>query len=512
MTPPTPPNNAFIQAAPTENDFEIRVTWADFLDEESYQLIANNDSTPGASLTSGEQPQLTNGWELIANIARNATEFRHNTAYPWTYMICGLGGFHGQELTCLGPSNYAHPNYPPVPAEIESLQISTIGIDKLGVQWIQSSDTVYSRAEISPRNGLPPVENDSNQSVLFTGLQPNVSHVIRVCVRNQGQTSQDETCQSVSARTWPLKPLALSSVSVNQSDPNPHERTIAFSYDNQRAHQIIGFAVRLLRDNRLIKDDYVFEDRLGLHEYRYKFTDLRDFTSYETWVIPYNRSGVGESAGIGFTTPKEINLYAQPLSGDSVMLHWNASIAGRYSIEYKSSTAWTQIYTVQLLQPAWHKFVLEGMEGPVELRLKWKFAFLNSVSTPVVAAPLAVGTPELISLRSTSVSMGELQRPGTGLVVNFRTTVEGRAEYLLQHQNISRLISRWITVDSTGLPTTAFADNATLTLAHAFAGLPRIYRVCKRQPSINPFGWTLLCSPSDQFASEGLIRLRLPSP
>ncbi len=141
------------------------------------------------------------------------------------------------------PQNLLHP--PPALIRCKSALIAT---DRLRVQWTQSSDVRYSRAEVKQGgNVLSFVENDTDQLVMFSGLQPNQSHAIAVCVRNEDQTAESETCRSITARTLPLIPLAPSSVGVDQADPNPRKRTIIFSIrqsDSQRRHRDLGSPFR----------------------------------------------------------------------------------------------------------------------------------------------------------------------------------------------------------------------------------------------------------------------------
>jgi hypothetical protein len=493
--PPTFPNDMFIQAAPTEEHYKLRVTWRDALDEDAYQLLANVSSTPGPVFG----PNADAGWELVTNLPANATEFTDDTLFGQSYAICALKGL---EMTCFGPSSYAIPTYPPEPAQVESLQVSLIATNSLRVQWTQSSNTQYSRAEIA-RGGsiLSSVVNDADQTVRFGQLQPNVLYTLKICVRNQEQTVADETCRSTQARTLPLAPLAVRSIGVNQSDPNPRQRTITFGYDNQPDYQVIGLMVRLIQDDHIIADNVIYPD-LGDRTYQYTFSNLEPFTSYEAWVVPYNRSGVGTSAGIGFTTPTEVNVTVHPLSGDSVMLQWRAAAIGRYGIERRNGSTWTEIGHVDVRQaPRGPRVVVQGLSGPQELRVTWKLAYLRTQSTAVTATPFSAGTPELVLVRGRPTFFGNPPRYGTHFTVTFRTTVGGLAEYVLQRKSTTD----WLTVVSTGVRFTA-VDNTLYTLSYDTTGLLPEYRVCKRS-LLNLGGNLLLCGASSSFASDGLTRL-----
>ncbi len=113
--PPVAPNNMFIRAAPTDTDFQLRVTWADFQDEDGYQLLGNNDSSPGPVFVgSAGSPQLGPGWELITNLPANTTEFVHNTIFSWAYAICGLKGL---EISCFQLQQLRYPKISSTPRQ-----------------------------------------------------------------------------------------------------------------------------------------------------------------------------------------------------------------------------------------------------------------------------------------------------------------------------------------------------------------------------------------------------------
>jgi hypothetical protein len=504
---PTPPDGMFIRAEATDESFQLRVTWKDFLDEDAYQLIANVDSTPGEVF---EQPGvLANGWELVANLPAGTTEFVHDTISSQSYGICGL---KEREVACVFPSNHATPTLPPEqppePASVESLQISGRGSDHLRVQWTQSSNTQYSRAEIR-RSGdvVARVENDADQSVRFDGLQSNVNYTAQVCVRNAEQTSADETCDSTTARTLPLAPLAVRSVEVDQDDPDPRRRTIRFRYDNRQSTQVIGLAVRLIKDDAIVSDHYVFPDVLGEHEYEHTFTGLLPFENYEAWVIPYNQSGLGTSAGVGFTTPTEINLATHPLSGDSVMLRWLAPAVGEYTIQRRSGRSWVDMGSVRLTEPGEPRVILEHLDEPQSVRVTWKLAFLRSQSTLAEAAPLGRGVPELTSVTSRPIFLRDPMRFGVRHTVKFRATQGGIAEYVLQR----RTATDWVTVDTIGSLRNffdgGFADDGEYTMTHDTDGVITAYRVCVRRLLSWPWPGSLQCGASSSFASAGVVRM-----
>jgi hypothetical protein len=243
--PPQLPSGMFIQAAPTDDVHKIRVTWKDFLDEDYYELYENLDATPGPILGAGD-----NGWRFITSPVVGATEFVYTTIFSATYAICG---WKELEMTCFGPSNYATPKQPPDPARVDSLQIFSITKDRLGLQWMQSPNTKYSRAEVKEESNIvSAVENDSDQSVMFSDLQPKRTYALSVCVRNDEQTAANETCRSIPAETFPDIPLAPSSVGIHQGDDNPRQRTVDFSYNNRSSNAVVGIVVQLIKDNQSV--------------------------------------------------------------------------------------------------------------------------------------------------------------------------------------------------------------------------------------------------------------------
>lgn len=513
--PPQAPAGARIQAAPTSTDYQLQVTWTDFTDEDSYQLVASGSISPGAILTNSGG--LGSTWRLVANLSANTTSFIFETVFGQSFGVCAL---KGQEMTCLGPSNFALPKSPVEPAEVESLTITLRGIDSLRLSWTQSTNTVHSRALISTSGRtIDQILNDVDQTVVFTGLSPNTSYRIEVCVRNQEQTQQNETCRDTTASTLPRAPLAVSSVSVDQSDPVPTARTVSFTYDNRQESAVAGFSLRLIKNEKVVASATLYPPRsspYGARSYNHKFTELAPFSGYEAWVVPYNQSGVGNSAGVGFTTPALLSAVRTSLSGDSAMVRWSTVAPGEYGIEKRlSSGTWQSIGSyISLVSPQIHSVVIDDVTSAQDVRVTWKLAYLRSQSAPISAVALAAGTPELVHVTAHS-RMPAPTLSGLRHTVAFRTTATHTGEYVLQLRSAA---NQWTTVASIGSTqpslATAFSANTVYSISYSLGNTidnpgGRVYRVCRSQLAFQG-GVNLLCSAaSDQYSSVGLRRFSL---
>ena len=502
--PPTAPPDMFINAEQTDQDFQINVTWKDFSDEDMYQLLGSISSTPGPIFEgSSGNIRLGSSWELIANLPANSTEFLHDTHFSWTYAICAYKEF---EINCYCCTNHIAPKYPPSPASVDSMQVSQRTINSLRVQWTQSANTRYSRAEIRRAGGsnvVYSVENDPDQSVSFTGLDSNVLFELKVCVRNEEQTAADESCRTIQSSTLPQAPLSPTQVEVIQGDPNPRQRTVTFRFNNRQSNAVVGIKVNIIKDDQIVDSHTFYPQSFDERDYQHTFAGLEPFTGYEAWVVPYNQSGVGEAAGVGFTTPTEIILSIHPLSGDSAMLRLVRADVGEYTIEARSGflpDPWLTISKIRQVRLGEPRMVITGISGPKQLRVKWKLAYLRAETTGT-AAPLDVGAPELVSVHSSTVILpGDPPREGNRFTVRFRITVGGAGRYVLQR----KYASGWATVKRSAFK--RFADNEIVSLVHNTSQLLTEYRVCKAIKSIAvPRG--LACSESSGWATEGIQRL-----
>ena len=205
-------------------------------------------------------------------------------------------------------------------------------------------------------------------------------------------------------------------------------------------------------------DQTFFPDSFGVKTYSHTFTGLTPFTAYEAWVAPYNQTGVGTSAGVGFTTPAEVDVEARPLSGKSVLLRWLAPTIGGYQVQRSSAGTFSNLGDeIRTTNATEQRVIVENMNAVQTLRVAWQLAFLRSQSAPVTGTPLPAGTPEFVSVHGSPtfipptrprvdgnrVLPGAPARMGTRQTVTYRTTVAGAATYILQRQTVSG----WQTVE-----------------------------------------------------------------
>jgi hypothetical protein len=506
---PTPPADMFLKAEPTDTTFELRVTWKDFRDEEYYELLSTSAISPGPifEITNDGGWKYGLGWTFVTALGANTTEFTDTgVLFTTSYALCGRIDL---SVTCIGPSNYAEPKFPPpAPASVDSLHIYSRSVGQIGVNWTQSANTVYSRASISQGAGLnesQSVENDSNQSVLFTGLDPNTEYTIRICVRNNSQTATDETCRTLSEKTLPLIPLAARSIEVDLADPDPHKRKVTVRYNNTQSNAVAGLRLALIKGEQIVQYTTFYPTTFDERDYIHTFTNLTPFTAYQASAVPYNESGAGTAATISITTPTEVKIYAvKPLSGDSVMISFSALTIGRYEIQRQTGALWKTIGSIQINNPAIRIIVVENINGPEKLRMSWKLAYLTTQSAPVTARPLAKGTPELVALNSRQEYVASPPRIITRDTATFRPTIQGRAEYTLLRQTGS---TNWTGVASTGmLPTTQkiFSTSILYSLSVTSNISAAAYKVCQRRLTFS--GPPELCGASSAFVTNGLPR------
>jgi hypothetical protein len=504
--PPTAPADMFVRAAPTSETFEVRVTWADVSGETFYEVVRHPAPSPGPIIVSqAAAPILGPGWERIALLDQDATEFVHETVQAGSYGVCATAA--DDDIACWGPSGFALPRVPPEPARIDRLQVFLRGVDRLGFEWAASANTVFTRVTL--RRGAAEVQSlepVNRSSLTFFELPSNTPHEITVCVRNAAQTAANETCRSVTSSTLPALPLAVQSLEVVPGDPDPVGRSLRFVFDNRSATAVRGILVNLIREDAVVDTTLVIPGGFGVATHTVRFGDLTPFTGYEAWVLPYNESGVGTAAGIGFTTPVALLLEARPLSGDSVLLRWSETAAGTYGLERFDGANWVERAQFLALEPGPRAVVLEG--AGAQVRLTWRLATLRSVSEPIAATPLAFGAPELVSVRRSVVGVGEPRRFVTRHAVTFRTTRAGAGPYELE-----RLTTQgWRSVAATEAVASLDAD-AMLTLRDdsqpptlASAPLTVEHRVCRVQPGSGR-QTSRRCSAPTSLASTGVVRV-----
>lgn len=490
-----------VTAAATTNVGEIRVTWTDFPDEASYRLFSTTSATPGPLFVNGG---VSPSWTHLQTLGANQTSFLHQTASTTMYAVCAFESDPANDdliEQCFGNSARVAPRGAGAVALVNSLTVTRTGKTSIGVAWIESFSTATSVVSISPvGTGTSSVRDDPDESFVFTGLRPGTLHTVTACVQSSDQLAEGtRTCRSLQERTLPDVPLAIDSVSINNADTSPRSRTVTFSHDNVQTNAASAYLVRLIQNDTVLQDIRVFPDGFGFQTHRVTFTGLTPFSGYEAWVIPYNTQ-VGPSAGVGFTTPAEAVGEAVALSGNSAMVLFDAGAPGDWSVERKDGTAWVLVGTHRVFTPGPQRLVLQGLTASQTVRLRWRLAFLRSVSEEFVATPASPGAPEIIqgSIRSLFPTSSGLP---LRVSATFVPTASGSAEYQLQTKTTW---GAWSTLSSTGTGT--FTEGTPVSLSGLSDMVVLGARVCRKTPLWGTY-YVVACSGELQYPTGGVPRL-----
>lgn len=506
--PPTAPANMFVRAEAATGTSQISVTWADLSGESFYEILRHASPSPGPMLvTQAGAPALGPGWERVGRADQNATSFVHGTVAAGTYALCGTAS--SGEIACFGPSGFAAPRLPEGNATVDSLQVFLRAVDRLGVQWTSSANTVSARVTLKRAGATVDerTETDPAATAIFNGLQPNTPHEIAVCVRNADQTAQTATCRSVRASTLPRVPGGVESIRVVPTIL-PTEAALAIVHDNEAESAVRGLQVNLIQDDAILSSQTVRPDQAGRATHTVRFTNLAPFTGYEAWVVPFNESGVGTAAGIGFTTPEAVRPIPEPISADSVMLRWTERAPGTYALERLDGTVWTEMASYRSLQPGARAVVLDGADAARTVRLTWRLASLRSASAAVSPEPLGPGAPELISTQRSFRATGQPRQLRMRHAVTFRATRGGQGAYELERNTAQgwRVVdgSRTVGITPNNAVRTIADENRPADLAPA--PQEAVYRVCRVSRGR---GGTEVraCSAPSGFASFGIPRV-----
>src|ERR1041385_9228034 len=86
--PPTPPDGMFIKAEKTDTEFQLKVTWKDFSDEDRYALFRTESASAGPILDANNPPPE---WTQLPFLSADTTQFLDNDAvFAEAYGICAL--------------------------------------------------------------------------------------------------------------------------------------------------------------------------------------------------------------------------------------------------------------------------------------------------------------------------------------------------------------------------------------------------------------------------------------
>lgn len=519
---PSIPADGFIHAEPTQNNYEIKVTWSDFINEDFYQLYSTGSFDPSPVIVTDNSgyPLIGPSWSLVTELPQNTTEYVHSTFWAQRYALCGVSnlGTASFSMVCTGATSIVFPKTPPPPATVDRINISFISARSFTVNWTHSSNTIYSRVDL--RSGNNPfrqvAENDSDQRIILDGLIPNTVYTVRVCVRNQEQTASNESCRQTGVTTLPLPPSAVARLSVDNTDENPYRRTITFRHTNTQEAAVIRFSIRLFKENEDSFQEIVrIPDGFRSREYTDTFTNLQPFTGYSVWVIPYNRGGIGDAANITFTTPNRIPLPEHvALSRDSVLLSFDANAIGDYTIQKFTIDGLKAIGKINVTAPGKQSLVIENLPNTARLRIEWQLAWLKSKSELFrVSALQPHPFPEMIQ-SLTSVSHKSPPTPNQSpiqyrVLLRFRNTSDTPVGYLAQ----GRIKTLWDGRSSGGWEDVKAVKSETNSIkfmrGEFFSteiATPKNYsefRVCAVTPGQN------FCSKeSSKYQTEGKIRIK----
>lgn len=393
-----PPDPQVTAVASTTPGF-IEVSWPDFAGENGYHIYRTTMSDPPPVLSGNSTSISVNtGWELSMDVPSNTTSASISAFATSRVAVCAYGTDTASDLmVCFGPSAAVTPAAVLDGAQINGLAAREVTATSIAVAWRDSFSTVRSEISISPGNQS--VVDDADETHRFVGLAPGTLHTITGCAQSSRQVAEGaRSCNSISVRTLPSAPGAVDSLSVLPG-ADPRSRTIRFTDNNAVPNPASSYSVRLFRNgNETVLQQRQVLGTAGPQTHSVDFSGLEPFTDYEVWVIPLNVSGVGGAAGIGFTTPAEVVLSSRPLSGNSALLEFEAKAVGEYIVERRGANgAFTPLSRLLVTGARKHQLVLGGMTGAQRIRLRWRFASLESTSALVRVTPGRRGAPEVVS-------------------------------------------------------------------------------------------------------------------
>ena len=390
------PSNPQVTAVASATAGRIEVSWPDFDGESGYRVFETAMSDPPPLMTGAS---MNTGWSQIQSVASDITSVSVVALGARRFIVCAFAERVESDLIsqCFGPSISVTPAAVLDEASINGLTAVEVRSTSITVTWRDSYSTV--RSEISVNPGGQRVVDDADERHRFTGLTPGTTFTITGCAQSESQLEAGtRTCSQITVATLPAAPTSVDSLTVLPS-MDPRSRTIRFTDDNPASHAASSYSVRLFAHG----GDTVLRERqvlggAGQVSRDVRFDDLEPFKDYEVWVIPLNISGVGSSAGIGFTTPAEVVPRSTPLSGTSALLEFETSAVGEYTVERQATGGTTVALTrVLVTTPGKQRFVIANMTGTQRVRVRWRFATLESESDFISVRRGRVGAPEVLS-------------------------------------------------------------------------------------------------------------------
>lgn len=390
------PSNPQVTAVASSTPGRIEVSWPAFNGASGYRVFETSAPNPPPLMTSNS---INTGWSLSASVSSDITSVSVIALGPRRFSICAdnVNATSGTISQCFGPSVLVTPKAVLDGASINGLTAVEVRSTSITVEWRDSYSTVRSEISINP--GGQRVVDDADERHRFAGLTPGTTFTITGCAQSESQLEAGtRTCSEITVATLPAAPTSVDSLTVLPS-MDPRSRTIRFTDDNPASRAASSYSVRLFEDG----SDTVRQERqvlggAGQVSRDVRFDGLEPFKDYEVWVIPLNISGVGSSAGIGFTTPAEVVARTTPLSGTSALFEFDTSAVGEYTVERQATGGTTVALTRVLVTTAGkQRFVIANMTGTQRVRVRWRFATLESESDFILVRRGRVGAPEVLS-------------------------------------------------------------------------------------------------------------------
>jgi len=504
----TPPSSLIVNVQ-RNGDAQLLVSWTDWADEVGYQIFSTTLRNPGPLF---DGSQLGIGWRLEAELPANTTTKNVLASGGRMFIVCARAGSvpatSNLIVGCTLTSNYVIPALPNDGARINALSVTQTGRTFLEVTWTESFSTARSEVRISPSGQS--VVNDVNETHRFENLNPGTVYTVEACAQNNEQIANGtESCRSLNVSTKPDPPVAVNSVELI-SPASSRSQTVRFRHNNRSQNRAHSFLVRLFPSNsQTLLIEKRVNARLGQVTYEETFTNLTPFTSYDVSVIPFNVSGVGSAYIVDFTTTNEVIVEAIPISGNSSLLRFNALALGDYIVETRDTLGgYSEVGRLRVRSTGLQRIVVDGVNEPKTMRLRWNLAHYNAVSNNLIVAGKP-GSPELVSA---TVSRAPRDR-NTEVSVSFRPLVEmirplGTIGYtLVADQVLDESVAPERSVVLAFLSLRQFRSGELQSIRGSSTLRITNIRVCRvKKPDLQVIR-TSPCSAETRFATDGIMRV-----